>query len=111
MCLITVSVDSKHKEIFMKNKEVMSVSISPKLHEEVKNLAKRKDMKVSPCIAYIIDKFIDLNFEEEPIVLGDAIEGLPSIVIKVPTNLKDDKAAMKQYLTEQVEKACDELCK
>lgn len=94
-----------------KNKEVMSVSISPKLHEEVKNLAKRKDMKVSPCIAYIIDKFIELNFEEDPIVLGDPGEGLSSVVIKIPTSLRDNKDGMKQYLMEQVEKALNEICK
>lgn len=91
-----------------KNKEVMSVSISPKLHIEVKNLAKRKDMKVSPCIAYIIDKYIEMNFEEDPIVVGESSDdGLPNIVIRVPSALKDDKEGLKKYLYQQVEKAIE----
>ncbi len=94
-----------------KNKEVMSVSIAPTLHIEVKNLAKRKDMKVSPCIAYIIDKYIELGFEEEPIVLGnhDGDEVLPNIVIKIPSAYKDDKEGLKAYLLEKVEEALKQL--
>lgn len=93
-----------------KNKEVMSVSIAPKLHSEVKNLAKRKDMKVSPCIAFIIDKYIEMGFEEDPIVVGEHDEeGMPNLVIRIPSIYKEDKVALKTYLFEQVEKALEQI--
>ena len=93
-----------------KNKEVMSVSIAPNLHVEVKNLAKRKDMKVSPCIAFIIDKYIEMGFEEDPIVVGEHDdEGMPNLVIRIPSTYKEDKSALKTYLFEQVEKALEQI--
>jgi hypothetical protein len=85
-----------------KNKIVMSISIDPDMHEELKRYAKTKGMQASPYVCLLINKALKLAIDEDPVIVGKpANEDVIPVVLKVPGNLKGNPESLKKWMDNQ----------
>jgi hypothetical protein len=86
-----------------KNKKVMSIAIEPDLHDELKSYARKKGLSVSAYIGTLVGKAVKLSIDDDPVIVGKpADEDVIPVMLKIPANLKGDKAGLESWLSAQV---------
>jgi hypothetical protein len=85
-----------------KNKKVMSIAIEPELHESVKEYSKRKGISASAYIGELVNKAVQINIDEDPIVVGKPVdEDIMAVVLKIPAELKGQRQSLTEWLAAQ----------
>ena len=74
--------------------EVMSLSIDPELHSQLKFAAKKQQASVSKVLRDLVEKHLDL-------VANDGNE-IP-IILRVPAQLKGDEEGLKNWFSGRVD--------
>lgn len=83
--------------------KIISVSLSPEMHDLVKETSKKLGHKnVSLLFRELISKYLNLLLDENDET---------SVVLKIPNELTDDKEKLKQWLSIKSNAIADVLCK
>lgn len=85
-----------------KNKKVMSIAISPNLHEDLKRYSKRKGISASNYIGNLIEQAVKINIDDDPKVIGKPSDDeTTSVVLNIPIVLKNYPDKLKQWMDVQ----------
>lgn len=71
----------------MSKKNIMSLAMDLDFQEKVKLIAKKRNKSVSAFVRECLEKFIDSD--DNPVY---------TVILKMPTNLKNDKDKMQDWL-------------
>lgn len=86
-----------------KNKKVMSISITPQLHESLRLMAKQKGVSVSSYLDNLVEKVVEANLDDDLLSHNVAEEDGVCVLVKLPRHLKGDTAAMREWLVSQAD--------
>ena len=84
--------DKKHK--------IMSLSVEPDMHDLLKTSAKKLGIGVSQLVRDLVREHLDL-------IVNDG-EEIP-VILRIPSDLKGDEAALKQWLGARVDRIAKAL--
>lgn len=82
----------------------MSIAIEPELQNKVKEYAKRKGYSTSSYVGDLVHKALKIGIDEEPIVIGKPVdEEIMTVVLKIPSHLKENREELKNWLDTRCE--------
>lgn len=81
----------------------MSISITPKVQEEIKRYADRRGLSASLYIENLLQQALKLNIDDDPVVIGKPIdEEVVPVVLKIPAGIKSDSEKLGKWLNLQM---------
>ena len=72
---------------------IMSLSIDPDIQEQMKAVAKKRDISVSKLIRDMAEKNLPVNEDEE----------IDTVIFKIPAAVKSNPETLRQWLTARVD--------